>query len=133
MANRIKIERLQRKILEDVAEITFQQLRDPRLRFGSVTQVKLADDLRHAKIYVSCLGTEADRRTFMRALDSARGKIQAMVAGRLKTRITPQLSFEFDEGIARSIRVSQLIDEAVAEDDKNRAARGEKVGGDGEE
>ena len=127
MANKIKIERLQRRILQDVAEITFQQLRDPRLRFGSITHVKLADDLRHAKIYVSCLGTEADQRTFMRALDSARGKIQAMVAGRLKTRITPQLSFAFDEGVERSIRVSRIIDEAIAEDDKNRAARGETV------
>ena len=127
MSNKIKIERLQKKILEDVAEITFQQLRDPRLRFGSVTQVKLSDDLRHAKVFVSCLGSEADRRTFMRALDSARGKIQAMVAGRLKTRVTPQLSFEFDEGLARAIRVSKIIDDAIAEDDKNRAARGERT------
>jgi ribosome-binding factor A len=121
----IKIQRLTRRILEDVAEITFQQLRDPRLRFGSVTQVKLSDDLRHARVYVSCLGSEADRRTFMRALESARGKIQAMVASRLKTRVTPHLEFHYDEAIERSIRISQIIDEARAEDEKNRAARGE--------
>lgn len=125
MAKNIKIQRLQRKILEDVAQITFQELRDPRLRFGSVTKVHLSEDLRHAKVFVSCLGTDADHRTFMKALASARGKIQAMVAGRLKTRVTPQLEFAFDEGIERSVRISHLIDEAVAEDDKNRAARGE--------
>lgn len=132
--NRIKIERLQKKILEDVAQITFQELRDPRLRFGSVTQVKLSEDLRHARVYVSCLGTEADRRTFLRALESARGKIQAMVAARLKTRVTPELHFEFDEGLARSIRVSELIDKALAEDRAAQAARGEgeKAGGEEE-
>ena len=131
MANKIKIERLQKRILEDVAQITFQELRDPRLKFGSVTQVKLSEDLRHARVSVSCLGDEADRRTFMRALDSARGKIQAMVAGRLKTRITPHLAFHFDEGVERSVRMSELIEKARAEDRAAQAARGEKS--DGEE
>ncbi len=121
----VKIERLQKLVLHDVQEIVAHGLRDPRLRFGSVTQVRLAEDLRHAKIYVSCLGTEADRRTFLRGLESAKGKIQSIVAGHLKTRVTPKLSFEYDEGIERSIRMSALIDRAVAEDDRARAARGE--------
>jgi ribosome-binding factor A len=134
--HKISVARLERRILEDVARITFQELRDPRLRFGSITKVKLSDDLRHAKIYVSCLGDEADRRTFLRALESARGKIQAMVAGHLRTRVTPQLHFTYDEGVERSVRLSKLIDEAVAADRKNQAARGEAVeaeGGRGEE
>lgn len=121
----IKIERLQKLILHDVQEIVAFGLRDPRLKFGSVTQVKLAEDLRHAKVYVSCIGSEADKRTYMRGLESATGKIQSIVAKHLKTRITPKLSFTYDEGIERSVRVSALIDKALAEDDEARVARGE--------
>lgn len=121
----IKIERLQKLILHDVQEIVAFQLRDPRLKFGSVTQVKLAEDLRHAKVFVSCLGSEADRRTYMRGLMAARGKIQATVAKHLKTRVTPHLAFAYDEGLERSVRVSELIDRALAEDDEARVARGE--------
>jgi len=121
----VKIQRLQKLVLRDVQRIITQELRDPRLRFGSVTQVRLAEDLRHAKIYVSCLGSEADRRTFLRGLESARGKIQSIVASHLKTRVTPKLAFEYDEGIERSIKMSQLIDRALTEDDEARVARGE--------
>jgi len=121
----IKVERLQKLIQQDVAMIISQRLRDPRLRFGSVTQVKLADDLRHAKIYVSCLGTDADRRTYMRGLESAKGMIQTIVAKHLTTRVTPELSFQYDEGVERSIRISALIEKALDEDDEARAARGE--------
>lgn len=123
--NPIKIEKLQKKILEDVAEITFQKLRDPRLRFGSVTKVSLSEDLRHAKVFVSCLGSEADRRSFLRALESARGRIQSIVAKRLRTRVTPQLSFHYDEGIERSIRIAELIRKARDEDEARRVERGE--------
>jgi ribosome-binding factor A len=121
----VKIARLQKLILHDVQEIVAFQLRDPRLKFGSITKVKLSDDLRHAKVSVSCMGDEADRRTYLRGLESARGKIQAIVAKHLKTRVTPVLAFEYDEGVERSIRMSALIDKAVAEDDEARAARGE--------
>ena len=121
----VKVERLQKLILHDVQEIVAFQLRDPRLKFGSVTQVKLAEDLRHAKIYVSCLGTEADKRTYMRGLESAKGKIQSIVAKHLTTRVTPRLAFVYDDGVERSIRVSEIINKALAEDDVSRVARGE--------
>jgi ribosome-binding factor A len=121
----VKIERLQKMILHDVQEIVAFRLRDPRLKFGSVTQVKLSEDLHHAKIFVSCLGSEADRRTYLRGLDSAKGKIQSIVAKHLKTRVTPRLAFAYDEGLERSIRVSEIIEKALTEDDEARAARGE--------
>ena len=121
----VKIERLQKLILHDVQEIVAHGLRDPRIKLGTVTKVKLADDMRHAKVFVSCLGTDADKRTFLRGLESARGRIQSTVARHLQTRVTPKLAFEYDEGIERSIRMSSLIDQAIAEDDAARAARGE--------
>ena len=52
----IKIERLQEIVRRDVAKVLATELRDPRLRFGCVTKVKLSGDLRHAVVSVSCLG-----------------------------------------------------------------------------
>ncbi len=128
MPNRIKIERLQKKIQDDLAELIFQRLSDPRLRFGSVTGVKLSGDYRHAKVFVSCLGSEADRRTFLRALDAAKGLLQGEIGRRLQTRVTPLLAFEYDPSVERSVAISQLIDKAVAQDDEIRRARGGEEG-----
>ena len=122
---KVKIARLQELIRRDVAQMLATGLLDPRLRFGSVVGVKLTNDLRYATVNVSCMGSEADRRTFMRALESARGRIQRTVAGHLRTRVTPTLRFAYDEGPERSMRVSKLIEQALAEDREAQRARGE--------
>jgi ribosome-binding factor A len=121
----LKVERLQELIRRDVAEMLTTGLRDPRLRLASVTGVKLSPDLRHASVQVSCLGSDADKRTFMRGLDSARGRIQSVIAKHLRTRVTPRLAFHYDDGIERSVRMSKLIEQARAEDRAAQRARGE--------
>ncbi len=129
----IRIERLQALIKRRVSEIIAFELRDPRLRLGSVIEVKLSPDLKEAQIRVSCLGDEADRRTFMRGLASAKGRIRKRVAASLKTRTMPQLRFTYDETIERSIQLSQLIERALAEDREAQRARGELPEGQGME
>ncbi len=124
----VKIERLQKRIAEDVARIVLYEMSDPRLRFCSITKVELSEDLRHAKVFWSCLGGEGDRKTLGRALEHARGFIQREVASRLTTRVTPHLAFHHDPSVEKSIEMSALIDKAVAEDDLARRARGEDAG-----
>jgi len=121
----VRLGRLTKIVYRDVAEMIAHGLRDPRLRFGCVTEVKLTRDLKHARVMVSCLGTEGDRRTFLKGLESARGRIQSLIAKHLHTRQTPRLSFRYDEGLERSVRLSRLIDDACAEDLEAQRARGE--------
>jgi ribosome-binding factor A len=123
----IRIERLQEIVKRDIAGMLATEMRDPRLRFGSVLKVELTGDLRHAKVYVSCLGSEADRRTFMRGLRSARYPLQARVASHLRTRATPRLSFVYDEGLERSIELGKTLQRALSEDREAQIARGEIV------
>jgi ribosome-binding factor A len=122
---KIKIERLQKKIAGDVAEIVLYRVNDPRLKSITITRVELSDDYRRAKVYFTSLGSEAERRTLVRGLEHARGYIQREVASRLATRVTPALTFHYDQSIAKSVEVSQLIDRALAEDEAARIARGE--------
>ncbi len=132
---KVRIQRLQELIRRDVAEIITTKLRDPRIKFGTVTRVKLTPDLKYAKIFVSCLGEEADQRTFLKGLESARGRMQKYVGRHMRTRQTPQLVFAYDDGIEKSIRMSKMIDDALEEDRVAQIARGEvdDAAGDGDD
>jgi ribosome-binding factor A len=87
------------------------------LGFVTVTRVKLSGDLKHAVIYYSVIGSEADRSKTAHALEHARGHVQSEIARAMHTRVTPIVRFEFDEGLAGSIRISQLLHELTEERD----------------
>jgi ribosome-binding factor A len=105
----VRLEKLTQLVLRRASEVILYELNDPRLGFVTVTRVKLTGDLRHAVIYYSVVGTEADRSKTGHALEHARGHVQSEIARAMHTRVTPVVRFEFDESIAGSIRVSQLL------------------------
>jgi ribosome-binding factor A len=109
-------ERIAEAIREVVSSAILFEVADPRVKGVTVTRVEVAGDLRGAKVYVSLMGTEAEQKLAMRGLQHASGFLQAKVAARLQTRSTPVLSFQLDEGVKKSIEISRLIDEALAQD-----------------
>jgi ribosome-binding factor A len=86
-------------------------LKDPRVGFVTVTGVKTSSDLRHARVYVSVFGDQAERTESMAGLHSAHGFLQRRVAGELTLKHTPLLSFEYDESIDHGMRISELLNE----------------------
>ncbi len=92
------------------------QLQDPRVGFVTVTGVKTSPDLRHARVYVSVLGDEAAREASLEGLRSAHGFLQARLAGELRLKHTPNLTFEYDESVARGMKITQLIEEVSPQD-----------------
>ncbi len=94
-----------------------KDLQDPRVGFVTVTQVKTSQDLRHARVYVSVLGTDEERADSIAGLQSAHGFLQARVAGELRLKHTPTLTFDYDDSVVRGMRISQLIDQEVGRDD----------------
>ena len=111
----IKIERLRARIREQCARVIMTELRDPRAGFITVQSVELSKDLRHAKVFVSVLGPDAERRKCMRMLDDATGFIQRAVAGTLRTRVTPALHFELDSSVDKSFKVAEILDKIKKE------------------
>ena len=90
-----------------------QDLKDPRVGFVTVTDVKTSPDLRHARVYVSVLGDEDAVEASLEGLRSAHGYIQGRVASELRLKNTPTLQFEHDDTAARAQRLEQLLkDEA---------------------
>ena len=92
------------------------ELKDPRIGFVTVTGVETSPDLRHARVYVSVLGSEKKRASSLDGLASAHGVLQARIAGELRLKRTPQLAFEYDPTVERGVRMSQLIDELAPDD-----------------
>jgi ribosome-binding factor A len=108
-------------IREVVATAILFEVADPRVHSVTVLRAELSGDLRQAKVYVSIMGTESERRRALGGLNHAAGFIQARVAARLQTRFTPVLSFKLDESVKKSVELGRLIDEAVASDRKGEA------------
>jgi ribosome-binding factor A len=111
----IKIERLREKIKVECARVIMTRLNDPRAGFITVQNVELSKDLRHAKVFVSVLGTDAEKRTVMRMLHQATGFIQREVAGTLRTRVTPALTIVLDTSIDKSFRVAEILEQIKKE------------------
>jgi ribosome-binding factor A len=104
-----------RRVNEAVREVLSARLaeglNDPRIGFVTVTSVETSPDLRHARVYVSVLGTESERADTLAGLASAHGVLQQSIAGALRMKRTPTLQFVFDESIDRGMRISRLLED----------------------
>lgn len=114
-----RVDEALRQVLGDA--IT-QQLKDPRIGFVTVTDVRTSVDLRHARVYVSVLGSDGgpspqdEREQTLAGLSSAHGYLQGMIAGELKLKRTPTLEFIYDQTTDRAMRVEALLGETGTED-----------------
>jgi ribosome-binding factor A len=123
----VRLKRLSELVQRKASEVILYELKDPRMGFVTVTRVKLSGDLRHAIIYYSVVGSDADCSRTSHALDHAKGYVQSQIASALKTRVTPIIKFEFDKSVEGSVRVSQILSEiAVDESDEQEAPGGEE-------
>src|ERR671933_982284 len=109
-----------RRVNEAVKEVLSEgigELKDPRIGFVTVTGVETSPDLRHAKVFVSVLGSERKREQSLAGLETAHGVLQRRVAAELRLKRTPQLTFQYDPSVERGVRMSKLIDELVPDND----------------
>jgi ribosome-binding factor A len=104
-----------RRVNEAVREVLSARiaegLDDPRIGFVTLTSVDTSSDLRHARVYVSVLGDEAERAETLAGLASAHGLLQQAIGRELRMKHTPTLQFVFDESIDRGMRITELLDD----------------------
>jgi ribosome-binding factor A len=110
-----RVARVSEVIREVASETILFQLRDPRVKGVTVTRAEVSADLQHAKVFVSIMGTAAEQKLTMHGLRHAAGFVQSKLASRLKTRFTPVITFVLDEGVKKSIEMTRLINEALAQ------------------
>ena len=106
------------QIQRELAELLRLQIKDPRIGMVTVTAVDVAPDLSHAKIFVTHLGGSEQATAIVSALQHTAGYLRRELSHRLKLYSVPELRFFYDDSIESGIRLSKLIDDAVASDQK---------------
>jgi ribosome-binding factor A len=114
-------DRFATQIQRVLAGLIQTELKDPRLSSPSILDVQVSKDLAYARVYFSVLNPE-DAEDCLAALESASGFLQREIGKALKARITPRLSFIYDDTDIRGRQLSDLIDSALASD-KDKAGR----------
>jgi ribosome-binding factor A len=110
-----RVARVAEVIREVASETILFELKDPRVKGVTVTRAEVSADLQHAKVFVSLMGTPKEQTLTMQGLRHAAGYVQSKLASRLKTRFTPVIAFVLDEGVKKSIEMTRLINEALAQ------------------
>jgi len=112
-----RMRRVDEAIRQVIGDAVAGDLKDPRVGFVTVTDVRTSPDLSHARVYVSVLGADGgtslpdERETTLEGLRSAHGFLQARLAGQLHLKRTPTLEFSYDDTTDRALRVEELIEE----------------------
>ena len=112
----IKIERIASMLEKEISYILMTEVKDPDIKFITVTNVKLASDLGYAKVYVTVLDQNKKDET-LRSLKAARGFIRRELANRVEIRHIPELDFVYDESIEYGKKIEDIIEE-IHKDEK---------------
>lgn len=111
-----RVRRLADQIKFVVAEMLERRVKDPRLGFVTITDVRLTNDMREASIFYTVLGDDEDRESSAAALESAKGLIRSQVGQATGVRFTPFLEFIPDAVPANAAHIEGLLKEAAASD-----------------
>ncbi len=125
-----RMRRVDEAIRQVIGEVVAGELKDPRVGFVTVTDVRTSADLSHARVYVSVLGDQPDRDATLAGLRSAHGYMQRRVASQLRLKRTPTLDFLYDDTTDRAMRLEELLDEPGAGGDELAAGAGDPWAGD---
>ena len=116
MANPQRLRRVADQIQRELSDILRSELKDPRVGMITLTGVEVSPDFAHAKVFFTSLAEAAQRDEVRAGLKRASGFLRTMLGARLKIHNTPELHFVYDESVESGIRLTHLIEDAVAAD-----------------
>lgn len=96
-------------IKEAVSQLLLEEMKDPRIGFVSIVDVEVSDDLRHANIYASVLGSDEEQHQTMQGLQAGQGFVRSRLGEMLRLRYTPEITFHLDDSIEHGAHISRLI------------------------
>ena len=112
-----RTDRVGQQIQKEIAIILMREIKDPRLSMTTVSAVEVTRDLAYAKVFVTFFNDDADDiKASLEVLAEAEGYIRSLLGKRLRARIMPHLRFIYDSSMSQGVRMSALVDQAVASD-----------------
>lgn len=110
----VKIERLNHQFQEVISEILYKEVKNPDLKFVTITGCEITNDLSFCKVYFTVLGK--DKAEILKELNNAASFIRGEISKRIEIRHTPELRFIFDESIEYGEKIEKIINEINKED-----------------
>ncbi len=109
-------------IHEELSTLILRRAKDPRLDPITITSVELSPDLQNALVYYSVLGDDEAKRDAKAGLEQANGFLRHELGNNLPLRLTPTLTFRFDESLEHGLHIDQILDDILAEEGDSEAA-----------
>ena len=113
-------QRVALEIQHEISLILSRDMKDRRIGFVTVTGVEISPDLRHAKVFVSSMGSEAEKKANLETLNHASGWVRRELGQRIRMKFLPDLVFYADRSQDYGERIDQLLDETrktISDDD----------------
>lgn len=104
------------QIQKEISAILVKGLKDPRVGFVTITAVEVSADLRHARVYFTVMGDERARQETARGLSSAVPFLRRELGKRLRLRLVPELTFQFDTSLEYGNRIESLLRDLNGDD-----------------
>ncbi len=106
-----RTQRLSLQIQQEIGMMLFRNVKDRRIGLVTVTGVELTPDLRHAKVFVSTMGSETEKSESLEALNHAAGWIRRELGQRIRMKFLPEIVFRADTSLEYGERIDRLLDE----------------------
>ncbi len=117
--NPVKLERYNKEFVRVISEILMEEIKDEDIRFVTITDVKITNDLSYAKVYFTVLNKEKITST-LEALNKAASFIRGKVSEKIEIRHTPELNFVYDSSIEYGEHIEAILDQLNDEKNKNQ-------------
>ncbi|MCC5855910.1 MAG: 30S ribosome-binding factor RbfA [Idiomarina sp.] len=121
MSNFSRSDRFAQQLQREIAMILQREIKDPRVVMPTVSDVEVSRDLAYAKVFITFLLEDSDGLDkAVDVLNEASGYIRSLLGKRISSRITPHLKFVLDTSTSEGMRMSRLVNEARAEDERKK-------------
>lgn len=116
-----RVARLNSLLKEVLSEVIHREVKNPHVHhFVSVASVDISNDLQHAKVYISVIGTQAEKEETIKALQSAAGFIAVTASKKVVMRYFPALTFKLDDSVDKQLRIDSLLNK-IHEEKQSRS------------
>ncbi len=106
-----RVDRLNSLLKEVIAEVVMRDVHNPKVStLVTIKKVDITKDLHHAKVYISLVGSDSEKRQTLKALQSAAGFISTQAAKKVVMRYFPQLTFHLDDTLEDELRIHNLLE-----------------------
>ena len=120
--NSIKLERYNKEFVRVLSEILMEEVKDDDIKFVTITDVDITNDLSYAKVYFTVLDKNKIDTT-LNALNKASSFIRGKVSERVEIRHTPELKFVYDTSIEYGERIDEVLDQIQSQPPKDEGTK----------